>query len=182
MILIHACCAPCLSSILDEIDEPYKVFWYNPNIQPYREYLRRLDTLEKLKKEKNFEIVYDFDYNLQHWLENATKLNKKSDVLRCRFCYADRLERTAKYAKEHGFDGFTSSTLYSPYQKHELIREIGSAIAKKYGIEFYYRDFRDLYPKGDEIAKRYGLYRQGYCGCIFSEFDKYFRRHGLNVH
>jgi len=182
MILIHACCAPCLSSILDEIDEPYKVFWYNPNIQPYREYLRRLDTLEKLKKEKNFEIVYDFDYNIQQWLENATKLNKKSDVLRCRFCYADRLERTARYASGHGFDGFTSSMLYSPYQKHELIREIGSAVAKKYGIEFYYRDFRDLYPKGDEMAKRFGLYRQGYCGCIFSEFDKYSRRADLNVH
>ncbi|HEU12502.1 MAG TPA: hypothetical protein ENO35_00225, partial [Euryarchaeota archaeon] len=111
--------------------------------------------------------------NLQEWLEKATMLNRKSDVLRCRYCYADRLDRTARYARDHGYDSFTTSLLYSPYQKHEIVREIGNNIAKKYGITFYYMDFRDLYPRGDEIAKRYGLYRQGYCGCIFSEFDRY---------
>ena len=151
MILIHACCAPCVSPILDEVHD-YHVFWYNPNIHPYREYLRRLETLKKLKEEKHFTLIVDPEYPLQNWLEIAIKLNKKSDVLRCRFCYADRLERTARYAKENGYEYFTTSLLYSPYQKHELVKEIGESIAKKYG-----------------------LYRQGYCGCIFSEFDRYYR-------
>jgi len=179
MILIHACCAPCVSPILDELND-YHVFWYNPNIHPYREYLRRLDTLKKLRDEKGFELIIDPEYDIQKWLEKAIVLNKKNDVLRCRFCYADRLEKTARYAKEHGYDSFTSSLLYSPYQKHELIKEIGESLSKKFDINFYYRDFRDLYPKGDEIAKRYGLYRQGYCGCIFSEFDRYGGRDNEN--
>ncbi len=172
MILVHACCAPCVSPILEELSD-YHVYWYNPNIQPYREYLRRLETIMRLSKEKQFKLIVNNEYPLQEWLEKATMLNRKSDVLRCRFCYADRLDKTAKYAKDHGYNSFTTSLLYSPYQKHELVREIGESVAKKYGIEFYYRDFRELYPKGDEIAKKYGLYRQGYCGCIFSEFDRY---------
>ncbi len=173
MILIHACCAPCVSSIIKNMDEEFTVFWYNPNIHPYREYLRRMNTLEKLSREWNFKVIYDKTYNLQEWIEKTAILNKKSDVLRCRYCYADRLDRTARYAKEHGYRAFTTSLLYSPYQKHEIVKEIGENVSKKYGIEFYYRDFREFFPMGNEIAKSLGLYNQGYCGCIWSEFDRY---------
>ncbi len=173
MILVHACCAPCLSGIIDDIDTDFKVYFYNPNIQPLREYTRRLETLIKFSKERNFSLIIDKEYKLQEWLENAVKLNGKADNLRCMYCYADRMDRVARYAKENGYEAFTTSMLYSPFQKHEMIKEIGFRMEKKHGIRFLYRDFRENYPRGDEIAKRYGMYRQGYCGCIFSEFDRY---------
>ncbi|MGC8609899.1 MAG: epoxyqueuosine reductase QueH [Thermoplasmata archaeon] len=173
MILVHACCAPCLSGMIDDIDQEFKVYFYNPNIHPLREYIRRLETLIEFSKDKKFELIIDKEYNVQEWLENAVKLNKKGDYLRCMFCYADRLDRVAKYAKENGYDGFTTSMLYSPFQKHEMIKQIGYRMEKKYGIKFYYKDYRENYPKGDEMARKYKMYRQGYCGCIFSEFDRY---------
>ena len=92
---------------------------------------------------------------------------------RCGYCYRVRMEETAKYAAEHGFDSFTSTLLISPYQDHEMICAIANSMAEKYGVEFLYRDFRPLFQTGQEYAREHGMYMQKYCGCIFSEEDRY---------
>ncbi len=173
-ILMHICCAPCFSYPSRALRKQHELtgYWYNPNIQPYSEYLRRLETLKKFESLEKVHIIYDEEYNMQDWLKKATAINEINDVNRCKFCYVQRLEKVAKYAKDHDFDAFSTTLLYAPYQKHELVKEFGEKMALKYNIAFYYEDFRDHYREGQEIAKSLGLYRQKYCGCVFSEVCK----------
>ncbi len=151
------------------------VFWYNPNIQPYREYLRRLKAFREYTKREDIKTIEDLSYSLEDWLAKAAMLSKKSNVLRCRYCYAERLYKVAMYGKMHGFDAFSTTLLLAPYQKHELVKEIGEKIGKKAGIDFYYEDMRKWFNEGEEMARKAGIYRQGYCGCVFSEADRYWR-------
>ncbi len=176
-LLLHACCAPCLAAPYKHLKEIYEItiFWYNPNIQPYREYLRRLRSLRKYASAVGAEVIYDYDYPLEKWLYVTSRLSMRSNVLRCRYCYADRLYRTAKTAKEMGFDAFSTTLLLAPYQKHEMIREIGESIEKNLGIKFHYQDMRGWFEESEDLAKKMGLYRQGYCGCIYSEADRYWK-------
>jgi len=151
------------------------VFWYNPNIQPYREYLRRLRTFREYTQKIGVKVIEDLSYPLEDWLYKASILSRKSNVLRCRFCYADRLFKTAKKAKDLGMDAFTTTLLLAPYQKHEMVKEIGGSIASRVGIKFYYEDMRKWFDESEKMARNAGIYRQGYCGCVFSEADRYWR-------
>lgn len=172
-LLLHTCCAPCsiycIETLRKEGIEP-TVYWYNPNIHPFTEYKQRRDTLEQYAKSINIKAIFEEEYGLKEFCKNV--INNLET--RCQnYCYPIRLEQTAKYAKEHGYDSFSTTLLISPYQKHEVIKELGEKIANKYGLEFVYRDFRVGFRQGQERAKELELYRQKYCGCIFSEEDRY---------
>jgi len=165
-ILLHICCAPCavypVSALEKENIEPTG-FFYNPNIHPLDEYERRRETVAEFSRIKGLPVKYCDGFMQDEW----EKFNGAAEQ-RCGMCYALRLEKAASCAKEDGFDAFTTTLLVSPYQKHELIKEIGENIGRKYGIEFYCRDFRPGFRLGQRQAKEMGLYRQKYCGCIIS--------------
>ena len=174
-LLMHTCCAPCsvycIESLRSENIEP-TLYWYNPNIHPYMEYKARRDCLKEYAKSIEVEAIFQEEYGLKKFTKNV--INDLSN--RCQnYCYRVRLEQTAKFAKENGFDSITTTLLVSPYQKHELLKEQGEEIAKKYGLEFVYRDFRIGFREGQAKARELGLYMQKYCGCIFSEEDRYLR-------
>lgn len=171
-ILLHCCCAPCSLSCIDPLkDEGAHItaFWYNPNIHPFKEYEARRDCLVDFMAEQKIPLVVKEDYGLREFVRNVAE-NIDS---RCEYCYSVRLEETAKYAKENGFDGFTSTLFSSLYQNHEMMVKKAEELAEKYGIEFYYRDFRPNFREGNRKAREKGFYMQKYCGCIFSEEDRY---------
>ena len=167
-ILMHTCCAPCSTYVIKKLrEEGYTditSYWYNFNIQPYDEFKLRLETLKKYTQMVNIPLVVDDYYNLKEFLQNVFNYQG----VRCEYCYKARLEKAVKYAKENGFDCFTTTLLVSPYQKHELLIKICKELSLKYNIEFVYYDFREGYREGQQMAKEAGLYRQKYCGCIFS--------------
>ncbi len=168
-LLMHTCCAPCsvycIGSLRKENIEP-TLYWYNPNIHPYIEYKARRDTLKEYAKSINVEAIFNDEYGLDEFCRNVIGDLKN----RCsNYCYKVRLEQTVKYAKENGYDTFTTTLFVSPYQKHEEIKRICENLAKKYDIKFLYRDFRVGFREGQAKARELGLYMQKYCGCIFSE-------------
>ena len=169
---MHTCCAPCsiycIDSLREEGIEPV-VYWYNPNIHPYVEYKARRDTLKEYTKNINVNAIFEDEYGLVNFCKNV--LDDLGN--RCKnYCYKVRLEQTAKFAKEYGFDTITTTLLVSPYQKHDILKEQGEEIAKKYGLNFLYRDFRVGFKEGQAKARKLGMYMQKYCGCIFSEHTK----------
>ena len=170
-ILLHICCAPCaiypVQSLTRGTHEVHG-FFYNPNIQPYQEFARRAAALEELAALRQLPVIWDRAYDLEHFL----RLVAFREEERCRFCYHLRLSRAAQAARQGGFDAFTSTLLYSKYQKHELIREMGEDAAREAGPPFYYQDFRPGWRQGQDESRELGLYRQKYCGCIFSERDR----------
>ena len=173
-LLLHTCCAPCsvycIDSLREESIEP-TVYWFNPNIHPYMEYKQRRDCLKEYTKSINVEAIFEEDYGLDDFCKNVVN----SLETRCQdYCYPVRLEQTAKYAKENGFDAISTTLLVSPYQKHEMIKEIAYDLANKYEIEFIYYDFREGFREGQKMARESGLYMQKYCGCIYSEEDRYY--------
>jgi hypothetical protein len=176
-ILMHVCCGPCLMYPLKRLTEKgHKLtgFWYNPNIHPYTEYQNRLEAVRYLEWARDFPMIYENSYDLVEYLKVV--LPHLDD--RCRFCYQLRLARTASVTKEKGFEAFSTTLLVSPTQKHELINEIGEELAKKYDIKFFYADLRPGYYEGKGMAKELNLYRQKYCGCIFSEKERYYNKKG----
>ncbi|GFE57860.1 epoxyqueuosine reductase QueH [Geobacter sp. AOG1] len=171
-ILLHICCAPCAIYPLKELrSQGMEVtgFFYNHNIHPYQEYRRRLDTVRVYAEKVDLAMVYRDEYRLEEFLAAVAD----NPDQRCIYCYASRLEATAKAAAENGFPAFTSSLLYSRYQKHDTIRELGESIGARYGIRFHYDDFRRGWQEGIRISREVGLYRQQYCGCIYSEKERY---------
>lgn len=171
-LLLHCCCAPCSVSCVEPLRlegiEPV-AFWYNPNIHPFKEYEARRDCLVEHAKATNLSLLVDENYGLRDFVKTVAH-----DIDgRCEKCYAIRLDRTAKYAKDHGFDAFCTTLLSSIYQDHEKIVAIAKAAAEKHGVEFLYRDFRPNFRVGNNTARDMGLYMQKYCGCIFSEEDRY---------
>ncbi|HAD81289.1 MAG: hypothetical protein A2509_00415 [Candidatus Edwardsbacteria bacterium RIFOXYD12_FULL_50_11] len=170
-LLLHICCAPCLcyphQSLSDE-KAGITGFWFNPNIHPYREYQARLGSVRDFAQNHGLEMIYDDSYPLE---ENVSLLLKD----RCRACYSIRLEAAAREAAQRGYDGFSTTLLYSIYQKHDLIRGLGAEIGREHGVKFIYRDFRKGWEEGRTKAMELDLYRQKYCGCIFSERDRYMK-------
>lgn len=170
--LLHTCCAPCSIHCVDTLRkegiEPVS-YWFNPNIHPYTEYRSRKTTLEEYAKSIDMRLIIDNTYGLRNFVKNVI------DDLehRCFYCYQVRLEQTARYAAEHHFDSFTTTLLVSPYQKHDALIAAGEAAAKKYGVPFLYRDFRPGFKDGQNKARELELYMQKYCGCIFSEEERY---------
>lgn len=175
-LLMHTCCAPCSVYCIDTLRkegiEPV-LYWYNPNIHPYTEYVSRRDCLKEYTKTINIEAIFEEEYGLDEFCKNVIGDLKN----RCRnYCYKVRLEKTIKYAKENGYDAFTTTLFVSPYQNHEALREICENLAKEYDIEFVYRDFRVGFREGQTKARELGLYMQKYCGCVFSEEDRYSKK------
>jgi predicted adenine nucleotide alpha hydrolase (AANH) superfamily ATPase len=174
-ILLHICCAPCAIYPVQTLtagQHEVHGFFYNPNIHPYQEFARRVTALEEYAGLCPLPIIWDRTYDLEGFL----RLVVFREGERCRFCYYLRLTAAAQAAREGDFRAFTSTLLYSKYQKHELIREIGEQVAREVSVPFYYEDFRTGWQTGQTRSKELGLYRQPYCGCIFSERERYERR------
>ncbi len=165
-LLLHMCCGPCSTYPVQELlKEGYELqgFFYNPNIHPIDEHIKRKENVEKFSNIVNIPVFIDEDFRQSEWEE----MSGIGDA-RCRRCYSLRMEAAAKYASENGYGAYTTTLLVSPYQKHELIKELGKFYAEKYRVEFEYRDFRPGFRQGQQMAKDMGLYRQKYCGCILS--------------
>ncbi len=172
-LLMHTCCAPCSVYCIDKLREEGiepTVYWYNPNIHPYTEYKARRDCLKEYTKSINIQAIFEEEYGLDEFCKEAVKnLNA-----RCvNYCYPVRLRKTFEYAKEHEYDTVTTTLLYSIYQKHDFIKKLMEQYSEEYEIDFLYRDFRVGFWEGHQKAHDLGLYMQKYCGCIFSEEDRY---------
>ena len=171
-ILVHVCCGPCAVYPLQALrTKGYEVegYFFNPNIHPFQEFQRRINALKELTAIENFPVDFDDTYGLQEYLRQVV-FNEKE---RCSICYDMRLARVARKAEEKGFDAFTSTLLYSTYQNHGQIKKKGEQLALDNGVEFYYEDFRSGWQEGIDRSKEMGLYRQPYCGCIYSEQERY---------
>ena len=171
-ILLHICCAPCSIYPIEELkSKGHRAagYFYNPNIHPYAEYIKRKTEVDKYAKEAGLNVMageYDVEKYFQYSVHNEMPLN------RCPLCWWMRLDKSAKTAKENGFEAFTTTLLGSPYQDHDLLIEIGEDVAKKTGVNFFYDDFRSGFKSSLEAAKSKGIYCQNYCGCIFSEKER----------
>ncbi len=177
-LLLHACCAPCSSYCLELLAEFFEitVFFYNPNISPEEEYLKRYDELSRFIEEgkiKAYSVKAQYDYNeflsVSKGLENEPEGGK-----RCYKCYRLRLFKTAEYAKNNGFDYFATTLSISPYKNAEWLNKLGSEAEERFGVHYLYADFKKKngYKRSIELSKIYDLYRQDYCGCAFSKAEK----------
>lgn len=169
-LLLHICCGPCSLKVIDKIKEKVDCniqgYYYNPNIHPKEEFARRLYSTSQACAKKGIALNLESEYDIKSWLEfNEKKGN------RCEMCYRRRIEATAKFAAENGFTHFTTTLLVSPYQNHDLLIQICEEMAEKYGVKFYYDDFRVVYREGQKEAQSLGMYRQKYCGCVLSFSD-----------
>ena len=171
-LLLHSCCAPCSIACVEMLRadgvEP-TALWYNPNIHPYSEYAARRDCLIAYSETIGLALHIAEDYGLRPFVRAVAE----NTEARCSYCYALRLDYTAQYAAAHGFEAFTSTLLVSPYQNHALLVETAERAAERYGVRFAYYDFRPGFREGQTKARENGLYMQKYCGCIFSEEDRY---------
>ncbi len=177
-LLLHSCCAPCSSAVLERISKYFKItiLFYNPNITDYSEYLKRKDELKRLIKEVGYDIeVMDCDYGKDKFISMALGLeDKKEGDIRCYKCYKLRLEKTALVAKENNFDYFTTTLSISPYKNSKWLNEIGKELSDKYKVNYLYADFKKKngYKRSIELSNIYHLYRQDYCGCIYSKVER----------
>lgn len=171
-VLLHTCCAPCANQCVETLrreGEDVTLFWHNPNIHPLQEFRARREALRIYARLVGVPLVEASDYGLRPFLAEV-----KADMeRRCAQCYRMRLEETARYAHSGGFDGFSTSLLISPYQNHAQVVEIARTAATRYGTAFVYRDYRPQFRAGQQAARDLGLYMQKYCGCIFSEEERY---------
>ncbi|MCL1792637.1 MAG: epoxyqueuosine reductase QueH [Oscillospiraceae bacterium] len=170
-LLLHACCAPCLMGTLPMIGGGFEIscFWYGANIHPYTEYRARLEALADYAGKNSINLIVRDYYGLAEFVRNTINDLKN----RCAYCYRLRLEETAKQAKEGGFDAFSTTLLVSPYQNREKIMEIGEQCSESHGINFFCGDFRANFWQGQKTARESGVYMQKYCGCIFSEEERF---------
>lgn len=169
-LLLHACCGPCAcypteKLAADGID--FDIIFFNPNIHPYKEFKRRIAALRELCEKKKYRLTVDKSYPLEECVRGMLD----EPGCRCIYCYRTRMRYAAQYAKKNGYDAFSTTLLVSPYQKHELIKKLAEEAAAEFDIPFYYEDFREGYQRGVDISLE--LYRQPYCGCVFSERDRY---------
>jgi predicted adenine nucleotide alpha hydrolase (AANH) superfamily ATPase len=174
-VLLHICCANCAIypvKVLREAGHNVSGYFFNHNIHPYQEYRKRLDAVKQYAGELALDVVYHDEYSLEEFLSQVAQ----TPASRCDYCYQSRLKRAAEFAAENGYDAFTSSLLYSRYQNHDAIRSFGEELARHYGLTFLYEDFRTGWQEGIKMSKAMGLYRQQYCGCIYSEKDRYHPR------
>ena len=146
-------------------------YFYRHNIHPYTECLKRQQTLEAYAERSRLTVVYQKGYDLEGFLRNIAFRESQ----RCRYCYHDRLRAAALVAKRGKFDAFSTTLLYSKFQKHDLISATGEAVAQSVGVPFYYQDFRIGWKEGVVESKRLDLYRQPYCGCIYSEKERFYQ-------
>ncbi len=176
-LLLHSCCGPCSSYVITYLKDFFDitVLYYNPNIEPEEEYIKRKKEQIRLINELKSDIhILDIPYLHDEYVNKVSNLREyKEGSVRCHVCYAIRLEKTAKVAKENNFDYFGTTLTVSPYKNAKLINKLGENLAKKYDIKWLYSDFKkkDGYKKSIELSKKYNLYRQDYCGCLSSKGD-----------
>jgi len=191
-VLIHICCAHCAAYTVEHWrQQGYETagFWYNPNIHPYTEHQNRLESTKLLAEKLELPLIIAGGYDMPEYFRRVAGHEEE----RCRHCFELRLAKTAEAARDKGFDAFTTTLLISPHQKHELIREVGENVALPFGftqgklsaqgergekgVEFLYADLRKRYSDSRHITKPMDLYRQQYCGCIYSEWERYSEKH-----
>jgi predicted adenine nucleotide alpha hydrolase (AANH) superfamily ATPase len=171
-VLVHVCCAHCAAYTIEHWrQEGCEVagFWYNPNIHPFTEHNRRLESVRALAEKLDFPLIIAPGYDMPEYFRRVAG----SEADRCRNCFDLRLSRTAAAARENGCGAFTTTLLISPHQKHEIIKEIGTKAAGENGVAFLYADLRKRYSDSRHITKPMELYRQQYCGCLYSEWERY---------
>ena len=177
-LLLHVCCGPCSSYVLEYLSNYFEItiLFYNPNIYPKEEYIRRKEEMEEFvsKAYPNTKYII-MDYNEKEFYDAVRgyeHLGERSE--RCFKCYELRLKKTVEYAKENGYDYFTTSLSISPYKVSSKLNEIGSNLEKEYGINYLYSDFKKKngYKRSIEISREYNMYRQEYCGCVYSKVER----------
>ena len=176
-LLLHACCGPCSSYVIEYLNKYFDItlYYYNPNIHPKEEYTRRYNELKKfigVFKIDNKVNLIEEHYNPDEYyksIKGLEELGEKSK--RCYKCYELRMEMASKYAKDNNFDYFTTTLSISPYKISSWINEIGKILQDKYDIKYLYADFKknNGYKRSLELSKKYNMYRQDYCGCIYSK-------------
>ena len=172
-ILLHSCCGPCSSSVIERLKEYFNitVLYYNPNIEPQEEYEKRKQVQIDLLNELGIPYL-DVPYDNEVFRDLTKGLEEEPEGgARCHVCYGRRLKYTANLAKEKGFDYFCTTLTVSPYKNSEVINKIGSSIGEEVGIKYLYSDFKkkDGYKRSIELSKKYNLYRQDYCGCLYAK-------------
>lgn len=173
---MHICCSNCSIYPLQQfLTDGLEVrgLWFNPNIHPYTEYTSRMESLKKLQKIWSLDVEYIDDYPLDDFLQAVA--GKGSG--RCEVCYAIRLNKTAEMAREMNIPAFTTSLLASPYQKFDMIKSIGRSAELQYGVQFLAEDLRQGWHRSRALSKEFELYRQKYCGCIYSEMERFRKKH-----
>ncbi|MFH1258702.1 MAG: epoxyqueuosine reductase QueH [Elusimicrobiota bacterium] len=175
-LLLHQCCAPCSVEVVAELKQSFSLtgFWYNPNIHPVSEYLRRWESLALYDRQEGIELIKEEDSSPLWWQEITVGWESKKE--RCRLCYQLRLKRTAQAAQQLKIKNFSTTLLASPYQNHQQIAELGARLAKTYNLKFFYQDFRPAYFTGKNSARQRGFYLQKYCGCLYSREERIAKR------
>jgi len=174
-ILLHCCCGPCAIYPIKQLKQQHlniTCLFYNPNIHPFKEFRRRLHTFSEFARSENIEYTVDDNYGLVEFTQK-TVFNEKS---RCDICYTMRLTKTAHFAAEGGFDSFSTTLLYSRYQQHAHIKKLAEDLAETYTVSFHYEDYRAGWQEGIDMSMDQKMYRQPYCGCLYSEQERYDKR------
>ena len=173
-LLLHACCGICSSSVLEKLI-PYfdiTILYYNPNIYPEDEYIKRYDTLKELKKKMNLDVnIMECNYDSEDFeLISKGLEDEKEGGERCTKCFYLRLEKTAKLALENNYEYFSTTLSVSPHKDSQKLNKIGKVLEEKYKIKYLYSDFKkkEGYKRSNELSRKLGLYRQNYCGCKYS--------------
>lgn len=182
-VLLHVCCGPCsIMPILRLQAQGIAVtaYFMNPNIHPLTEYLRRREGMAQCADKLQVPVIWgDNEWNITQWLRDVAGAPQNSPKdcppARCHYCYSTRLAATSRMASQHGFPAFSTSLLYSCYQNHDDIIATSQSMAQKENINFYYEDFRTAWQQGIDISKEWNIYRQPYCGCIYSETERYMK-------
>jgi epoxyqueuosine reductase len=178
-LFLHVCCGPCTIyplTFLREIGTTVTGHFFNPNIHPFKEFKQRLSTLQDYANDSKLPLIIDKEYGLTDFLRKVVF----HEAERCNICYLIRLEKTASLARQMGFDAFSTTLLYSKYQNHPFLISLCQKLSIQYDIPFYYHDFREGWQHGINASKELEMYRQPYCGCIYSEqerYDKSLRKH-----
>lgn len=171
-VLLHICCGPCAIyplRIIREMGHAATGYYFNPNIHPYQEYQRRAETLANFAVKTDLPVIWAKDYEMEAFFRSV--VGREED--RCRPCYLSRLRETVRMAKEENYDAFTTTLLYGKFQKHDLIRQLGEELGSEGNIPFLYLDFRLGWQEGVSHSREWGMYRQSYCGCLYSEKERF---------
>ena len=171
-LLLHTCCGPCSTYSVKHLREEglsLTAFWYNPNIHPFTEHQRRLEAMQSFARAVELPLVITEGYEMIEYFRRV--VGREGD--RCGECYCLRLSKTAQVARQEGFSAFSTTLLISPYQNHELLREVGETVGREQGMEFYYEDLRPGFTESRRLSHEMELYRQKYCGCVYSEWERY---------
>ena len=171
-VLVHVCCAHCAAYTIEYWrQQGYDVgaLWYNPNIHPYLEHQHRREAVASFARRADLSLMVIDGYDMIDYFRQVVGHEGE----RCQYCFRLRLAKTAEVARERGYGAFTTTLLISPHQKHELIRQIGSDLARDRGVDFLYADLRKRYSDSRRLTKGLNLHRQQYCGCVYSEWERY---------